>query len=798
MLGRTATCHGQGRLAARPTPRVATRPVSVRVQASQSQPSQNSPECSSSGSCAESTVKQPSSVGQLGVFRIPSALSAFVLVPNFGGFGGGGAGRGGGGGGGGGGGPGSGNGQPDGGWAVPLFELAANAEDKDPDHRKGRNWKGLITDTEDLEHKPGERSGTNRCVEIVIEGWPEVGNLPTEADLKDLLTVQEGHIFEKQDLLDDRRKLEIQYEDYIAEVEIRTEYVDDVSNHQRVVYRFTPHKFRGINAIDIKGASLMPAEEVERICSDCLPPQPYMVDIAVMDKVRNRIEQWYQSRGLPFCYVGFFDGMEDGILRANVTEAKVDNVSVRFVRPKLTGDSELEYSVHDEGRVVKAENVIEASGFKKGNHYHVEDGYDAMNSIFSCGLLEDINIEPEQDPQDVNKINVKIRCEEVQPKSMELDLDWSFQLKNGLPSLTRQSLIPGGSVEVTHENLFGNSESATLSLSASDWRNPSADLGFTFSYSEPFYKPHTTRSMQLFNTRKTSTIFTPGGESEVPPVYVDRFGLKGWTSQITGQDNKVEHALMLQLVSTLDENGQVVAKGTKVQRGYYADNGPPTTVSGNGRDLSLSYQGFFVLDDVRFINGNQLGTRMAFQLDQGLNPSIRLPGGRKLGLSGGIYNRATASYTKFIEAPFLPKLTTEQLWKDRKAPYTVVLHAKAGNALGELASYDYFSLGGPYSVRGYSHGEIGAARRFLELASEVRVPLKNFRLPGTAYGFVEYASDLGSGRELNGSPTEYYRKPGRGMSYGVGIKALGACRFEYARDCNAGSGTFLVNFGERF
>lgn len=81
---------------------------------------------------------------------------------------------------------------------------------------------------------------------------------------------------------------------------------------------------------------------------------------------------------------------------------------------------------------------------------------------------------------------------------------------------------------------------------------------------------------------------------------------------------------------------------------------------------------------------------------------------------------------------------------------------------------------------------------------QMRVPLKNFKLPGTAYGFLEYASDLGSGRELNGNPTEFYRKPGRGMSYGVGVKTLGACRFEYARDCNAGSGTFLVNFGERF
>eukprot|EP00983_Pelagomonas_calceolata_P000162 5549-Pelagomonas_calceolata.AAC.3 len=49
-----------------------------------------------------------------------------------------------------------------------------------------------------------------------------------------------------------------------------------------------------------------------------------------------------------------------------------------------------------------------------------------------------------------------------------------------------------------------------------------------------------------------------------------------------------------------------------------------------------------------------------------------------------------------------------------------------------------------------------------------------------------------------GNPTEYYRKPGRGLSYGAGIKLLGACRFEYARDCNAGTGAMFVNWGERF
>jgi hypothetical protein len=76
----------------------------------------------------------------------------------------------------------------------------------------------------------------------------------------------------------------------------------------------------------------------------------------------------------------------------------------------------------------------------------------------------------------------------------------------------------------------------------------------------------------------------------------------------------VEHNLLLQAISTVDENGQPVTKGTKVSRGYYADNGPPTTLSGTGRDVSLSYQGFAALDNVQFVNGNQLGSRLMFQV----------------------------------------------------------------------------------------------------------------------------------------------------------------------------------------
>lgn len=106
-------------------------------------------------------------------------------------------------------------------------------------------------------------------------------------------------------------------------------------------------------------------------------------------------------------------------------------------------------------------------------------------------------------------------------------------------------------------------------------------------------------------------------------------------------------------------------------------------------------------------------------MDQGLNLKVPLPGGKSFGLSGGLFNRMQASVTKFMQLPFTPKLSMDDVWVKRKAPNTLVLHARAGNCIGDMASYDYFTLGGPYSVRGYTYGELGAARRFVETAAEV-------------------------------------------------------------------------------
>ena len=45
-------------------------------------------------------------------------------------------------------------------------------------------------------------------------------------------------MYDYQDIVDDRRRLQVQYDEYIASVDVRVEPVDDKSNHSRVVYKF--------------------------------------------------------------------------------------------------------------------------------------------------------------------------------------------------------------------------------------------------------------------------------------------------------------------------------------------------------------------------------------------------------------------------------------------------------------------------------------------------------------------------------------------------------------------------------
>ena len=56
-----------------------------------------------------------------------------------------------------------------------------------------------------------------------------------------------------------------------------------------------------------------------------------------------------------------------------------------------------------------------------------------------------------------------------------------------------------------------------------------------------------------------------------------------------------------------------------------------------------------------------------------LPPKLPLPGGHSFGLSGGLYNRVMATYTKFMQLPFLPKMKEDAVWIDRKVGVPEIL-----------------------------------------------------------------------------------------------------------------------------
>ena len=94
--------------------------------------------------------------------------------------------------------------------------------------------------------------------------------------------------------------------------------------------------------------------------------------------------------------------------------------------------------------------------------------------------------------------------------------------------------------------------------------------------------------------------------------------------------------------------------------------------------------------------------------------------------------------------------------------------ARYGNTIGDMASYDAFTLGGPYSVRGFNVGELATARRFVEAAAELRVPVFGRQ----AYAFIEHGTDLGE-------PAATLLPPSQ-AGLGLGLLSLIGCAWAFA------------------
>lgn len=499
------------------------------------------------------------------------------------------------------------------------------------------------------------------------------------------------------------------------------------------------------------------------------------VTARILQKIRDRVQKWYHDNGFACAQVVNFGNLNTKEIVCEVVEGDITKVLVQF-QDKMG----LPCEGNTDMQIVERELPDQ---LRAGYLFNIEAGKKALRSVNSLGLFANIEVNPRPDEENDGGIVVEVKLKELDQKTAEVSTEWSIAPGgNGWPTLA--TIQPGGSVTFEHRNLQGLNRSLFGSVTSNNLLNPQDDLGFKMDYVHPYLDGlddprNRTFKASCFNSRKLSPVFTGGpGLDEVPAVWVDRAGLKANITESFSRQSKFTYGLVMEEITTRDETSSVCTNGARtLPNGALSLDGPPTTLSDTGIDRVGFLQTNITRDNTTFINGTPVGARYIFQVDQGLGVGTKRP----------IFNRHQITLTHFLQ------LKNVEDGERNAPPPVLVLHGRYGGCIGDLAAYDAFTLGGPYSVRGYNMGELGACRNFLELASELRIPIMNTH----TYGFVEYGTDLGSSKDVRGNPTEFFRRAGSGMSYGLGVK-LGLIRAEYIKDCNTGSGALFVRFGERF
>ncbi|KAL9386765.1 hypothetical protein Peur_019889 [Populus x canadensis] len=499
------------------------------------------------------------------------------------------------------------------------------------------------------------------------------------------------------------------------------------------------------------------------------------VSARLLQKIRDRVQKWYHDEGYACAQVVNFGNLNTKEVVCEVVEGDVTQLVIQYL-DKLGNVVE----GHTQLPVVKRELPKQ---LRQGQVFNIEAGKQALRNINSLALFSNIEVNPRPDEKNEGGIIVEIKLKELEPKSAEVSTEWSIVPgRGGRPTLA--SFQPGGTVSFEHRNIKGLNRSILGSITTSNFFSAQEDLSFKLEYVHPYLDGlYSSRNQTLrascFNIRKLSPVFTGGpGVDEVPPIWVDRTGMKANITENFTRQSKFTYGIVMEEITTSDESSHISSNGQRVlPSGGISADGPPTTLSGTGVDRMAFLQANITRDNTKFVNGAVVGDRNVFQVDQGLGIGSKFP----------FFNRHQLTLTRFIQ------LKAVEEGAGKPPPPVLVLNGHYGGCVGDLPSYDAFTLGGPYSVRGYNMGELGAARNILELGAEIRIPVRNTHV----YAFAEHGNDLGTSKDVKGNPTEVYRRMGHGSSYGVGVK-LGLVRAEYAVDHNTGNGSVFFRFGERY
>ncbi|KAF6264536.1 surface antigen-domain-containing protein [Scenedesmus sp. NREL 46B-D3] len=507
---------------------------------------------------------------------------------------------------------------------------------------------------------------------------------------------------------------------------------EDTRDGVKLVIKVTANpELRGVVA---RGANQLPTAVLQKAMRPLYGGPLNFVDFS---RAVERLDGWYRDRGILGQVIDF--NFEGGIVDLTVGEAAVGSIDLAFLDPAT--NSPKAHGATQPG-VIRRHLTMQP-----GRAYSLRQAKQDIDSIYSTGLFEDVNIVP-QEAEDST---------EQQPK-VDLTVNLVERKTGGLGAGTGISAagrgsgnMPGfvGNFTYSQRNLLGLNQKLSALVELGQ-----ADSLFRLQWVDPWIRGdpnRTSMTVSMMNTR-TSAAAIHGkaldADATSADAAADARGTDGvtlgrlvagteWRRPLAANWSGIA-GLTWQRSRCMDSHGQPLLSDAY---------GAPLTFSGKASDSMMLgvISGSYSAND---------GSSMGVSLEQAL----------PLHPSWLNFNRLRLR----LEQPIL------------MGPLTLQLRGKAGSVYGDLPPYEAFPLGGTNSVRGYAEGGVGSGRHFVEGSAELRWLLAR-PVHGTL--FADYGSDLDSGETVIGDPAGTRGKPGSGYGLGGGIRIdspLGPVRLEYA------------------
>ncbi|WOK92947.1 outer envelope protein 80, chloroplastic isoform X1 [Canna indica] len=491
----------------------------------------------------------------------------------------------------------------------------------------------------------------------------------------------------------------------------------DTRDGIRLVFQVEPNQeFRGLIC---EGANVLPSKFVEDAFRDGYGK---IVNVRHLDEVIKSINGWYQDRGLTGL-VSYAEILSGGIVRLEISEAEVNNITIRFLDRK-TGEPTV-------GKT-KQETILQQLTTKKGQVYSRLQGKRDVETILTMGIMEDVTIIP-QPAADPHKVDLVMNLVE-RPSG-------GFSAGGGISSGITSGPLSGliGSFAYSHRNVFGRNQKLNLSLERGQ-----IDSIYRMNYTDPWIEgdnKRTSRMIMVQNSRTPGTLVHGNNQFDHGGLTIGRVTGGIEYSRLFRPKWNGTAGLIYQRAGARDD------KGEPIIRDFYNS---PLTASGKAYDEMLIAK----LEGVYTESSDRSSSMFALNTEQGL----------PLFNEWLCFNRITARARQGFEI----------------GPARLMLSASGGHVFGNFSPHEAFAIGGTNSVRGYEEGAVGSGRSYTVGSGEI-----SFGVYGPLEGvmFADYGSDIGSGPTVPGDPAGARGKPGNGYGYGVGIRVdspLGPLRLEYA------------------